>query len=79
MNLWNLITRFGDSSLLLPCALLIYGWLLYRREGGDAHRAARLTRGVQHGRRDARARGLDVALITAADGGVPPQHTEDAP
>lgn len=38
MNLWNLITRFGDSSLLLPCALLIYGWLLYRREGGDAQR-----------------------------------------
>lgn len=37
MNVWNLITRFGDSSLLLPCALFIYAWLLYRRDLRNAH------------------------------------------
>ncbi|WP_281687110.1 phosphatase PAP2 family protein [Pseudomonas citronellolis] len=37
MTLWNLITRFGDSSLLLPCALFIYAWLLLRRETYNAN------------------------------------------
>lgn len=37
MNVWPLITRFGDSSLLLPCALFIYAWLLYRRDFRSAH------------------------------------------
>lgn len=35
---WSLISRFGETSLLLPCALLLYLWL---RHGGEP-RAARL-------------------------------------
>ncbi|MDF3937120.1 phosphatase PAP2 family protein [Pseudomonas citronellolis] len=35
---WHLITRLGDSALLLPCALFIYAWLLARRALPDAQR-----------------------------------------
>lgn len=35
---WSLISRFGETSLLLPCALLLYLWL---RHGGES-RAARI-------------------------------------
>lgn len=36
MNLWPLITRLGDSSLLLPAAVFVFAWLLYRREASKA-------------------------------------------
>ncbi|MBD9676957.1 phosphatase PAP2 family protein [Pseudomonas sp. PDM18] len=36
MNLWPLITRLGDSSLLAPTAVFVFCWLLYRRETAKA-------------------------------------------
>lgn len=36
MDLWNAITRLGDSSLLLPLAVFLFFWLLYRRERAKA-------------------------------------------
>lgn len=36
MHLWHLITRFGESTYLLPSALLIALWLCYRRAPGSA-------------------------------------------
>jgi membrane-associated phospholipid phosphatase len=36
MDLWPLITRLGDSSLLAPAAVFVFCWLLYRRETAKA-------------------------------------------
>lgn len=36
MDFWPLITRLGDSSLLLPAAVLVFAWLLYRGESAKA-------------------------------------------
>lgn len=36
MDLWPLITRLGDSSLLLPASAFVFAWLLYRGESGKA-------------------------------------------
>lgn len=36
MDFWPLITRLGDSSLLAPAAVLVFCWLLYRRETAKA-------------------------------------------
>ncbi|RFQ31526.1 phosphatase PAP2 family protein [Pseudomonas sp. ATCC 13867] len=36
MNLWPLITRLGDSALLLPAAAFLFAWLLYRGEAAKA-------------------------------------------
>ncbi|MNN39106.1 PAP2 superfamily protein [compost metagenome] len=36
MDIWNAITRLGDSSLLLPVAVFIFFWLLLRREKAKA-------------------------------------------
>ncbi|AOY95133.1 hypothetical protein BKK79_25350 [Cupriavidus sp. USMAA2-4] len=38
MHFWHLVTRFGESTYLLPSALLIALWLCYRRAPGSAVR-----------------------------------------
>lgn len=35
---WNFITRFGETSLLLPCAVLIAAWLFHAGAAASARR-----------------------------------------
>lgn len=36
MDFWPLVTHLGDSSLLAPAAVFVFGWLLYRHETAKA-------------------------------------------
>lgn len=41
MTAWHLVTRFGDSTLLMPCAAVVFVWLLMGPDRRDRRNAVR--------------------------------------